>query len=423
VDNTQQQNWDNVYLTLVTGLPITFIYDLFSPQHIQRPYVQREDVTTLRPDEIEDEFAFELKEEMEREVADFAVGGARPAMAPAPMMKAKRAVARSEALHVTAEAKEVGGTYVIYEIAAPVTIKRNQSAMVPLIQEPLEGRKIRIYNPRIHPKHPLMALELKNTTGKIIEKGPFTVVLDEVYAGEGILPMLQPDDERIITFALEQAVTVTKEVQEERHEIGLDFVKKYLKKRFEALKEITYAITNKRDELVTLLVDEPKISGFKPFGEAKPKETDTYYRYEFTIPPNTSEKFHLTFKRVYYEQLEKRNVSERDVESLTTKGFISQEQATKLYELIKLRDKKFTLEQEKEALASTLQNTESEQERLRENLKALGDSVEEAKLRKRYVDKLSHQEERIEQWHQQVKTLNAQIKQAAQQLETNLQSL
>lgn len=54
VDNTQQQNWDNVYLTLVTGLPITFIYDLFSPQHIQRPYVRREEVITLKPEEIED---------------------------------------------------------------------------------------------------------------------------------------------------------------------------------------------------------------------------------------------------------------------------------------------------------------------------------------------------------------------------------
>jgi len=428
VDNTQQQNWDNVYLTLVTGLPITFIYDLFSPQHIRRPYVQREEVTTLRPDEIEDDFDLDMKKEAEHEEAYdklYMVGGAGappPPMA-APMAKARRAVTRSESLQVAAETREVGGTYVVYDIATPVTIERNQTALVPIVQESFEGRKIRIYNPRVHGKNPLMALELKNTTGKVIESGPFTVVLDETYAGEGILPMLQPDDERIITFALEQAISVAKEVQEEHHEIGLDFAKKYLKKRLEALKEITYTIINKRDELVTLLVDEPKDHGYKPFGGENPKETEANFRYEFSIPPKTTEKFHITFKRVFYSQLEKRAISENDIVSMKKKGFISEGQASKLYELVKLRNKKITLEREREALLQKLQGTEREQERLRENLKALGDSVEEAKLRKRYVDKLAQQEERIEQWQQQVKTLDTQITQAEQTFEVFLQTL
>ncbi len=418
VDNTQQQNWDNVYLTLVTGLPITFIYDLFSPQHIQRPYVDREEVTTLMPEEIEEEYAIKSKmEALEGIVADMPMGA--PAAAP-PMsrMKTKRAVARSDALEVTAKAKEIGDTYVVYEIPTPVTIKRNQSALVPLIQEPLEGRKIRIYNPRIHARHPLMAFELKNTTEKVIEKGPFTVVLDNVYAGEGILPMLRPEEERIVSFALEQAVTVVKDVQEEIHWFGVDFLKIYLKKRLEALREITYTITNKRDELVTVLVDEPKQYGYKPFGEVTSKETETYYRYEFPISPNTSEKFHLTFKKVYYEEIEKQNITEKEIKEYLRKEFITKEQAAQLYEIVKLRNCKRKLEQEKETLENALERTEKEQTRLRENLKALGDSVEEAKLRKRYVDKLSQQEERIEKWQQKVKILNEQIKKAVEDLES-----
>lgn len=423
VDNTQQQNWDNVYLILVTGLPITFIYDLFSPQHIQRPYVEREEVTTLRPDEIEDEYG--LKPEMEAfesMIADRKVGAA-PAAPPMSRMKAKRAVARSDALEVTAEAKEIGDTYVVYEIPTPVTIKRNQSALVPLIQEPLEGRKIRIYNPRIHARHPLMALELKNTTGKVIEKGPFTVVLDDVYAGEGILPILRSEDKRIVTFALEQSVTVVKDIQEESHWFGVDILKQYLKKRLEALREITYSITNKRDELVTVLADEPKQYGYKPFGEVKAEETETFYRYEFPIASNTSEKFHISFKKVYYEEIQKRNITEREIKEFLKKEFITKEQATQLYEIVKLRNHKRKLEQDKETIVIGLERTEKEQTRLRENLKALGDSVEEAKLRKRYVDKLNQQEERIEQWQQQVNTLNEQIKQAAQELDAFIQSL
>ncbi|HZU98242.1 MAG TPA: hypothetical protein VFF73_16170, partial [Planctomycetota bacterium] len=40
VDNTQDEDWDLVELTLVAGLPFSFVHDLYSPRYKRRPIVQ-----------------------------------------------------------------------------------------------------------------------------------------------------------------------------------------------------------------------------------------------------------------------------------------------------------------------------------------------------------------------------------------------
>ena len=45
VDNTQDEDWEDVSLTLVSGQPISFIHDLYSTRHKRRPEVAVEDDT------------------------------------------------------------------------------------------------------------------------------------------------------------------------------------------------------------------------------------------------------------------------------------------------------------------------------------------------------------------------------------------
>src|SRR5205823_4949960 len=37
VDNTQDESWDGVALSLVAGLPVSFIHDLYTPRYLRRP--------------------------------------------------------------------------------------------------------------------------------------------------------------------------------------------------------------------------------------------------------------------------------------------------------------------------------------------------------------------------------------------------
>ena len=48
IDNVLDEDWENVDLTLVTGLPISFIYNSYSPAWITRPTVERKTATGVR---------------------------------------------------------------------------------------------------------------------------------------------------------------------------------------------------------------------------------------------------------------------------------------------------------------------------------------------------------------------------------------
>src|SRR5262249_36521921 len=49
VENTSDEDWSNVKLTLVSGRPISFQMDLYPPLYIPRPVVEPELFASLRP--------------------------------------------------------------------------------------------------------------------------------------------------------------------------------------------------------------------------------------------------------------------------------------------------------------------------------------------------------------------------------------
>ena len=53
-----------------------------------------------------------------------------------------------------------------YVIDAPVSLERQRSAMLPIVNGPIEAEKVSIYDPNAHPKHPLNGLKLKNSIGR-----------------------------------------------------------------------------------------------------------------------------------------------------------------------------------------------------------------------------------------------------------------
>ena len=61
-----------------------------------------------------------------------------------------------------------------YRIAQPVTIRKNESAMLPFLQEALDARKLLIWSDHSS-EHPTNAAELTNSTGKVLDGGPVTV--------------------------------------------------------------------------------------------------------------------------------------------------------------------------------------------------------------------------------------------------------
>ena len=49
VENTSEEDWNNVNLSLVSGRPISFVMDLYQPLYVPRPEVQLDLFASLRP--------------------------------------------------------------------------------------------------------------------------------------------------------------------------------------------------------------------------------------------------------------------------------------------------------------------------------------------------------------------------------------
>src|SRR5208283_1129330 len=95
-----------------------------------------------------------------------------------------------------------------YRIAQPVTIRKNESAMLPFLQENIESRKLLIWSDRSS-EHPTNAAELTNTTGKVLDGGPVTVYDGGAYGGEALMETLKAGDKRLVSYAVDLGTRIT----------------------------------------------------------------------------------------------------------------------------------------------------------------------------------------------------------------------
>ena len=71
-----------------------------------------------------------------------------------------------------------------YQIREPVVLARQQSAMLPIVNESIQSDKLSLYNPAVQARHPLNAVQLVNSTDLYLMQGPITVFDGGEYAGD-----------------------------------------------------------------------------------------------------------------------------------------------------------------------------------------------------------------------------------------------
>jgi hypothetical protein len=243
VENTTEQDWTNVNLSLVSGKPISFVQDLYQPLFVERPIVVPELYASLSPRTYDQDLAsaeaefrkaanpeglFVRRRPANQPQAGGGIGGGggfgggapigggggpqQPAVTsvvpsgsanngkPPPAADDRLSLERSVAFMAAAD--NVGELF-RYAIDTPVTLARQKSAMLPIFSGTVKGEKLSIYNPAVHPKHPLNGLKLVNSTGLHLMQGPITVFDGGEYAGDARIEDLQPGSERLLSYALD----------------------------------------------------------------------------------------------------------------------------------------------------------------------------------------------------------------------------
>src|SRR5262249_59909196 len=82
------------------------------------------------------------------------------------------------------------------------------SALLPIVNKEVEGQRVSIYNEHAQPKFPLLGVKLKNSTGLHLMQGPITVFEGSSYAGDSRVLDVQPNEERLLSYAVDLGTEV-----------------------------------------------------------------------------------------------------------------------------------------------------------------------------------------------------------------------
>ena len=231
-------------MALVSGRPISFKMDLYNPLYVARPTVEPELFASLRPPT----YSGAMNEAWRQAWRRPAEAGGRPRAAMTAREAAgagrgagrgaggracrgreladgppdRRLVTPNEVADRLKAGLDLGGSvavaaprpaslgdYFQYVIDRPVDLARQKSALLPIVNKDVEGKRVSIYNPAVQPKHPLLGLRFKNTTGMPLTQGPITVFEGSVYAGDTRVLDLQPDEERLVSYAIDLGTEVS----------------------------------------------------------------------------------------------------------------------------------------------------------------------------------------------------------------------
>src|SRR6185312_3001814 len=121
-----------------------------------------------------------------------------------------------------------------------------------------EGSRISIYNAEVQPKHPLLGLKFKNTSGLHLMQGPITVFEGSTYAGDARILDLQPNEERLLSYAIDLGCEVKPEPSQDSGRITAVTARKGVLHTTNVQRQgKLYTLKNRNEAERTLLIEHP----------------------------------------------------------------------------------------------------------------------------------------------------------------------
>jgi hypothetical protein len=421
--------------------------DLYEPLYIRRPVVEPELFASLRPQKYDQDL-----DRKEREFADAAhrssrmLGRAAGEEAPAPAappMPAEGDVAGGEALYANgsvatpqlafgenvptsgvksvAQAGEIGELFQ-YAIDTPVTLERQKSAMLPIVNGPVEAAKVSIYNPSVQPKHPLSGFRLKNTTLLHLMQGPITVFDGGAYAGDAQIADLPPGSERLVSYALDLDTEVASESKSEPEQLtSLKITKGVVEMTRKYRRQVVYTVKNSGDDTKQVLIEYPHDANWALLEPKAPAETTRdLYRFAVTAEPGKPAELVVREEMVASQQVAVTNLDDSMIQFFVSNTSVSEGVKKALAEVVRRRQAMNALQVEQQQVAQQIAAIAQEQERIRQNMAQLEKNTE---LYARYVKKFGEQEDQIEKLRARTNELAQQIAQAQQAINEYIANL
>ena len=419
-DNQLEEDLTDISLALTAGMPISFMYDLYTPHTPQRPVVKDEERVAAAPVMFEGTVA-EAEPTMYRAMA----AAAPPAPAPhqARTLRAAMAERMADTVQSAATGQALGELFQ-YNVSGPVSVGRGQSAMVPIVSSRLSPKKDLIYNGAKMPTHPVATIRFKNSTGLTLERGPVTVLENGEYVGEAVLPFTVDQAEAVISYAVELGIKVQEEVKTESQLHGLQLKDGFLIRQQYEIRRVNYRLDNRTAGAKTVLLEYNLNQPYTIFDTPEPVEkTLETYRYQVEASPGRVTQFTVQERYLRSQQVQLRNLSYKDLSGYLEGKFLDQTTYARLKDLLDAWALIGRYQADIQAQEQRRDKVYKSQEQVQKNMAVLSNSGEEGKLRGRYVQQLTQSEAELVEIERTIARLQAEIEQTQARIEQMMANL
>jgi hypothetical protein len=433
IDNTTGEDWINVNLAVVSGRPVSFISRLYEPKYLTRQTVDLPEDQAANPVVYGGVIGGAI------DVAS--TGSPAPPPAAAPMsgrnfksMQARLGTGsaginvmenmgvRESAIATNVAAADLGELFE-YRFSTPITVKKDESAMLPFLQQKIGSRKLLIYSEN-YGEHPMNAAELTNSTGKTLDGGPITVFDAQSYAGEALMTTLKTGDKRLISYAVDLGTRITTKFDSTGNLVREIHVNRgMLSTRLAQQETRTFTIRNVDQKSKTLIIERPQRAGYKLLNQKPTETTADAYRFEVKLGPDATQKFAVNEELLFDNTFEVSSLTPDLLLTYVRNKAISETGRRELQQILDLKRQIADADNQIRQIDTEINNLVSDQERIRRNIQSLNNVSGQQEQVQKYARQLSTQESQLATLRDHANDLKKQKSTLQTNLDTQIEKL
>jgi Domain of unknown function (DUF4139) len=448
VDNTIGEDWNDVELSLVAGAPHSFIQQLSQPYYGRRPVVPLPESVQLTP-----QTHAATLEPLARGIAGGIAGGVMggvaggigggsgsgsgvggysmgklPAPPPPPSPAMAETVEVEEAREESEPFAEGGalGDLFEYKLKERVTIRKNQSALVPILQTDIAAEKVSLWSESLGVARPLRALWVNNGSSLTLDGGSFSVLDSNTFAGEGLVEAIKPGERRLLSYATDLGLLVDTKLESAKERVTRVWIDRgTMTTTSENREKKTYIVRNEDTTPRMLVIEHPARQEWKLAEDSpKPEEKASgLYRFRMNVEPKKTERLVINEAEPLYSQYELNVITNDEIELLLRQKSINSDVEKALRTITAQKKVVGDLDATVKEQQKTIDQIFTDQGRLRENMKALKGSAEERALLQRYTKQLDEEETQLDALRKRKQETEGQQKLASAVLQKMIQEL
>jgi hypothetical protein len=407
IDNDGDMDWQDVEISLVTGRPVSFVQNLYPPYYVNRPVLPLAIAGAAEAKTYESGYAdraasgeFEMAyDESAIAVEDAAFSSVQPrAMAArAPMPGAKNVASLVGGVMDTAQGADAGDQFE-FTLKKPVTLARQQSAMLPLVEGAVTAEKTLVFSGQRAQAgvtaHPAISVQITNNTGMKLPAGPVTVFDGGVYAGDALIEFLSEGEKRIISYGDDLSVSCSVSAAFKRMIASVTVSRGVMTLSRKNINEKTYTMRNAASTAKKLIIEHPITRGAVLTSPSSfSEQTAALYRFALNLAAGAALNFQVSEETPVFETINLLQLNDATFAAFSTNAEIPLNVRNAFSEALRLKRRVDDAAKELADLEERRGRLVADEDRIRSNIEAVG---KESPQGQEYLRRLAAQDAAIE---------------------------